>query len=163
MNDTISAKSISIVCATISQALSKFLNCVLQCTGICLEALRVHTVKPIHEWTQNDIDDVVNSGDCFYNDIVRNNPRMLRVNELPLHFEKHDAIYQLEMLDAHTKIGFVREIPTCNHSPLLLYLEEALQNSFLQAPNASLIFRNTTILLSKAHGRYYLFDSRTEE
>ena len=148
---------LSMVCGTISQADETFRNGGLQCTGICLEALRHNIIKPMSDWIPGDIDDVIRTGDDLYNSIVQNTPRMLRVNELPLYFERDETIYHLNIYDQCAKLGFLR--PGDNMLPSFCSVEDALRSTFTEASSVFFIFRNTTILLISIDENYYLFDS----
>ena len=155
---------LSITCATISQADSKFRNGGLQCTAMCLEALRRSICKPISLWSSRDIDDAIEEGDGLYNAIVQDAPRMLRVNELPSLFERGGISYYLHIIDEFARTGLIRELPTDDQQGTLSTLTDALRFTFEKAYSVFLIFRNTTVLLIKYGQSYTLFDShpRTE-
>ena len=141
----------------IHQGLHFFENSGLQCTGICLESFRYSLHKPVNIWTPNDIDEVIYMGDRFYNKCISGKPKMLQINQLPNTFNTNGFDYKLDIIEKHTKVGFVMQEPSQQQEQVFVSLSNALQEAFLHSPLC--LSRETIVSSTHFEDMYYVFDS----
>jgi Herpesvirus tegument protein, N-terminal conserved region len=163
-NDNTSSNFTKIVLGTINQSDVSVTNSGLQCTCIALNSFSFCSIKNPRQWTCNDIDDIVVSGDALFTECTPtgSEPRILGISDLPPYFfDLQNNMYELTVNVNYSIYGYVAEQP--DNIFAFATLLDAISTSFAVSDFVFLICREYTVSLIKSEKLFFLFDSHSRD
>ncbi|KAK3102186.1 hypothetical protein FSP39_009458 [Pinctada imbricata] len=136
-----------------------------QCVPNCLVAGIFHTLKSVHVWTSDDMDNILKTGNELYSYMRAGssmNHNHFLVHELPRQIEVFHTLYNVHIDESKISvISFVDDVNQDFSEFNALPLEKAIQLSLENYQTAFVCFSGSTILIGKSEYGFFVFDSHS--
>ncbi|KAK3101585.1 hypothetical protein FSP39_004665 [Pinctada imbricata] len=139
-----------------------------QCVPNCLIAGIFGTLKSVHVWTSEDMDNILVTGNELYSFLRASsfmNHNHLLVHELPRQIDVFHTLYSIHIDESKISVispeeNVKQDMPQFNALPL----DEAIKLSLEKYPTAFVCFAGSTVLIGRSEFGFFIYDphSRSE-